>query len=152
GADRPHQVENLATLLALQGSGMEVADDLRDGLLDSEELLAEEVKYFERLILVDSLGADIGCFLDVLAAGARDHVVDASVSELGNRRIVADALEVVEERSAPILAGVGLAILLDDAREGLLVASHTNGSSRLCLPTRGVWFRARRALEAVARS
>ena len=43
GADRAHQVEHLTALLALQRGGVEVADDLRDRLLDAEELVGEEV-------------------------------------------------------------------------------------------------------------
>ena len=82
GADRAHQVEHLAALLALQRRGVEVADDLRDRLLDAEELVAEEVVDLERLVLVEPLHARVVGVEDVVRAVAHDHVVDAGVREL----------------------------------------------------------------------
>ena len=70
GADRPHQVEDLAALLALQRGGVEVADDLRDRLLDAEELVAEEVVDLERLVLVEPLHARVVGVVDVRACPA----------------------------------------------------------------------------------
>src|SRR5262249_50861067 len=43
GADRPHEIEHLAALLALERRGVEVADDLVDRTLDPEELVGEEL-------------------------------------------------------------------------------------------------------------
>src|SRR5208283_3842854 len=51
-ADRTHQVEHLPALLALERRRMEVAYDLRDRPLDSEELIGEEVVDLERFVLV----------------------------------------------------------------------------------------------------
>src|SRR5262249_15156534 len=79
---RSHEVEDLSALLALQGGGVEVADDLRDRLLDAEELVAEEVVDLERLVLVQALRAGIVDVLNVLAPAAHDDVVDAGVREL----------------------------------------------------------------------
>src|SRR5581483_8594467 len=76
-ADRSHEVQDLSALLALQGGGVEVADDLRDRLLDPEELVAEEVVDLERLVLVQALGAGIVDVLNVLAPATHDDVVDA---------------------------------------------------------------------------
>ena len=59
GADRPHQVEHLAALLALQRGGVEVADDLRDRLLDAEELVGEEIVDLYGFVLVEPLHARI---------------------------------------------------------------------------------------------
>ena len=42
GADRSHQVEDLAAFLAFERGGMEVAHDLRNGFLDAEELVAKK--------------------------------------------------------------------------------------------------------------
>src|SRR5260370_1480042 len=56
-AYRAHQIENLAALFALERRRMEVADDLRDGALDPEELLREEIEHLQRLILEESLRA-----------------------------------------------------------------------------------------------
>ena len=58
-ADRAHQVEDLAALFALERRRMEVADDLRDGAFDAEELLREEIEHLERLVLEQPLGARI---------------------------------------------------------------------------------------------
>src|SRR6266478_1128461 len=58
-ADRAHQVEDLAALLALERGGGEGAHDLRHRLLDPEELVAEEVVDLERLVLVEPLDARV---------------------------------------------------------------------------------------------
>src|SRR5690606_20050936 len=101
GADRSHQVEDLAALLALQGSRMEVADDLADRLLDAEEFVLEESIHLERLVLVEPLGAGVVGLLNVLAARAHDDVVDAGVREPRDGRILANLFEVIEEGALP---------------------------------------------------
>ena len=77
-ADRPHQVEHLAALLALQRRGVEVADDLADRLLDAEELVAEEVVDLERLVLVEPLHPRVLGLEDVLRAVSHHHVVETA--------------------------------------------------------------------------
>src|SRR5215467_11086776 len=52
GADRSHQIQHLAALLALERSGMKVADDLRYGPLDAKELIGKKLVDFYRLVLV----------------------------------------------------------------------------------------------------
>src|SRR5260370_22522086 len=59
GADRTHQVEDLAALFALERSGMEVTDNLRDAALDAEEFFGGKIKNLERLILLAPFGAPI---------------------------------------------------------------------------------------------
>src|SRR6266566_4248426 len=102
-ADRAHQVEDLAALLALERGGVEVAHDLRHRLLDPEKLVAEEVEDLERLVLVEPLDARVVGFLDVQGPGAHDVVEDAGVRELGEAGILADEVEVLEEGAAPHL-------------------------------------------------
>ena len=87
GADRTHQVEHLAALLALERGGMEKADYLRDRFFNSEELIGEEVEDLHRLVLVQPLGARVVGVLHVAHADRHDHVVDARVGKLGHRRI-----------------------------------------------------------------
>ncbi len=81
-ADRAHQVEHLAALLALQRGGVEVADDLRDRPLDAEELVAEEVVDLDGLVLVEALHPRIVGLEDVGRADLDDDVVDPRVREL----------------------------------------------------------------------
>jgi hypothetical protein len=49
GADGIHQVKNLAALFAVKRSGMEIADQLRDGEFDAEEFIGKEFEDPNRL-------------------------------------------------------------------------------------------------------
>ena len=117
-ADRAHQVEDLAALLALERGGVEVAHDLRHRLLDPEELVAEEVVDLERLVLVEPLDARVVGLLDVQGPAPHDVVEDAGVRELGKAGIFADEVEVLEEGAAPDLRLAGGAVLFDQLLEG----------------------------------
>src|SRR5581483_8893608 len=106
-ADRSHEVEHLAALLALERGGVEVADDLVDRLLDAEELVLEEVVDLERLVLEEPLHARVVAFEDVVAARLQDHVVHAGAGDF----------EVLEERPAPVLRLARRAVFFDDLLE-----------------------------------
>src|SRR5262249_23720274 len=121
GADRAHQVEHLAALLALQGRGVEVADDLADRLLDPEELLAEEVVDLERLVFVEALHASIFGIQDVLGAVPHDHVVEPTRRQLGKAGTLANQFEVLQEATAPALRLARSAIFANQLLEGGLV-------------------------------
>src|SRR4029079_3972517 len=112
-ADRAHQIEHLTALLALQRRGVEVAHDLRDRLLDPEELLAEEAIGLQRLILVEALHARIVRVVNVERPHLYDDVVDPRVRELRQRRVLTDAFEILEEGAAPRLLLADGAIILD---------------------------------------
>src|SRR5581483_10622846 len=114
-ADRAHQIEYLAALLALERGGMEIAHELRDGALDTEKLVGEEVIDLYRLVLVKALGARIVGVLDVAGAHRDDQVIDASVGELGDGGVGLDQVEVFEQRSAPLLGFASRPVLLDHA-------------------------------------
>src|SRR5262249_52999463 len=124
GADRAHQVQHLAALLALQRGGVEVADDLRDRLLDAEELVAEEVVDLDRFVLVEALHPGILAVEDVRRPLLHDDVVDAGVGELGVARVLTDAFEIFEKRALPELLLVGGAIVFDQFLKGALPVLH----------------------------
>src|SRR4030095_5548151 len=85
-ADRPHQIEHLPALLALERRGVEVPDDLTDRLLDAEELVAEELVDLERLVLVESLHPGVVGVQDVLGPVPHHHLVQAGVRQLWESR------------------------------------------------------------------
>src|SRR6266404_6202679 len=135
GADRSHEIQDLAALLAFQRRGMEVAHDLRDRPLDAEELVAEEVVDLDGLVLVETLHARIVSFEDVRRAHLHHDVVDARVRELGEARVLAHVLEVVEKRTAPQLLLVGGAVVFDQLLKDALPVVHNRSfpaSSRDC--------------------
>src|SRR5262249_59740708 len=82
-AHRPHQVEDLPALLALQGRGVKVAHDLRHRPLDAEELLGEEVVDAYRLVLEEPFDPRVLALEDVARAPRHYHVVDPRVVEPG---------------------------------------------------------------------
>ena len=82
---------------------MEIAHDLRDGPLDAEELVGEEVVNLDRLVLVQPLGARIVRIMDIVRAARDDQVVNPGVRELGHQGIGLHDLEVLEQRSTPLL-------------------------------------------------
>src|SRR5439155_19505057 len=117
-ADRAHQIEDLPALLALQRGRMEVAHDLRDRLLDLEELVAEEIVDLERLVLVEPLHARVVGLVDVLRADAHARVVKPRMGELRNAGVVANEVEILEEGPAPDLRFARSAVLFDQLLEG----------------------------------
>src|SRR5262249_49632828 len=101
GTDRSHQVENLSTLFPFQCRGMEITHDLSGGLLDPEELIGKEIIDPDRIVLEKTLYARVLGFENVMSARRQHNVVHASVAELGNIRILAYQIQILEERSAP---------------------------------------------------
>ena len=87
GADRSHQVEHLAALFALQRCGVEIADDLRDGLLDAEELVGEKIVKLYGFIFIKPLGVRVVLLMNVANPGFHQNVVHAGVGELGDAGI-----------------------------------------------------------------
>ncbi len=124
GADGAHEIEDLPALLALERGGMEVAHDLRDRLLDAEELFAEEPVGFERLVFVEPLHARIVRVVDVGRTHPHDDVVHAGVRELRNRGILTHAFQVLEKASAPTLLLVDGAVVFDQLLEDALPVFH----------------------------
>src|SRR5262249_30818427 len=120
-ADRSHEIEDLAALLALQRRGGEVADDLTDRLLDAEELVAEELVDLERLVLVEALHPLVLGLEDVLRAVSHHHVVETAVGEFREPGGLANQLEVLQERPAPPFRFAGGAVFADQLLEGGLV-------------------------------
>jgi hypothetical protein len=118
GAHRTHEVEDLPALLTLQRRRVEVAYDLRDRLLDAEELVAEEVEDLEVLVLVEPLDARIVGVVDVLGAHPHQGVVQAGVRETGNAGVFADQVEVFEEAPAPHFRLARRAVFFDQLLEG----------------------------------
>ncbi len=114
---RAHQVQNLAALFALERRGMEIADDLRDGALDPEKFLGEEIEHLQRLILVQPLGARIVGVVQRMKAQRNDQVVDSRMRELGHGRVGLHQLEVLEQGAAPLLGLARRAIFFDHPLE-----------------------------------
>src|SRR3990172_12255387 len=94
GSDGTHEVEDLATLFTLEGGGMEIPDDLRNGLFDTEKLVGKEVKNLKGFVLVKSLDARVVGLLNFSNAGFEDDVVDAGVGELSDGRVFFDFLKI----------------------------------------------------------
>ncbi len=117
GADRTHQVEDLAALFALERSGMEVTDNLRDGALDAEEFFGEKIKDLERLILVEPFGARIVGIMQWMQAQRNDQIVNARMSEFGHDRVGLHQLEILEQRAAPLLGLARGAVFFDHSLE-----------------------------------
>ena len=114
-AHRPHQIEHLAALLALERGRVEVAYKLRDGALDSEELVGEEVVNLHRLILVQALGARIVGFLNIVHAFGDDQVIDTRMRKLGEGGVGLYDFEVLEQCPTPLLGFTRGPVLLDHA-------------------------------------
>ena len=70
-ADRAHQVEDLARLLAAHGGRMEVAHDLLERALHAEELVGEEVVDLDRLVAEHALGARVGLEVELASRPGR---------------------------------------------------------------------------------
>src|SRR5579872_6540751 len=49
--DRPHQIEHLPAFLALEGGGMEIADDLGNSAFNAKKLISKKVVSLKRLVL-----------------------------------------------------------------------------------------------------
>ena len=94
---------------------MEVANDLRDRLLDAEELILEEVVDLDGLVLVETLG---DAFADVGSAYPLDRVEDAGVGEPGNGGVFLEDFQVIDQGAAPDFALTSDAVFLDHALEG----------------------------------
>ena len=78
-AHRPHQVENLPAFFAFQRGGVKIANDLRDGFFDAEELVGEEIVDFDGFVFVEPLDVWIAVFVDVSDAGFDHSVVKPGV-------------------------------------------------------------------------
>src|SRR6266851_7792029 len=92
---------------------MEIADDLSDRALNSEEFIREKVIDLDRLVFVEPLGAGIVGIVDIAQPGCDDHVVDSGVRHLSNDWVVLYQFEIVEQRPAPLLGFAGSTIGLD---------------------------------------
>src|SRR5271155_1444864 len=103
-ADGAHQVEDLAALFALERRRVKVADDLRDGALDAEEFVGEEIEDLERLILEQALGARIVGVGERMQPGRND-------------RVVFHDLEIFEQGAAPLLRLACSAVFFDHSLE-----------------------------------
>ena len=125
-ADRAHQVEHLAGLLAAHRGGVEVAHDLLERALHAEELVREEVVDLDGLVAEHALGARVGLEVELGDARPGHHVVHAPVREVGQLRPLLHELEILEERPLPFeLLSLG-AILLDDGGEIDRVTRHAH--------------------------
>src|SRR5208283_2170580 len=116
-ADRAHQVEDLAALFALERRRVKVADDLRDGALDAEEFVGEEIEDLERLILEQALGARIVGVGERMQPGRDDQVVNARMRELGHDRVGFHDLEIFEQGAAPLFRLARSAVFFDHSLE-----------------------------------
>ncbi len=116
-ADRPHEIEHLSALLALQGSGVEVADNLRQDVLDAEELVGKEVVDFERFVLEEPLGALIAGVVDVPHSGAGNDVIQPRVGQLRQTRVVSEPIQVFKKSTPPNVFFPAVPILLDHLPE-----------------------------------
>jgi hypothetical protein len=140
GADRAHEVEHLARLLAAHGRGVEIADDLLERPLHAEELVLEEIVDLDRLVAEHPLGPRVGLEVEIGHAPVDDHVVHAAVGEVGEMRLFLHQLEIFEEGALPFLALTFDPVVLDQSGEidlislhaphPLLVARHGPGHSR----------------------
>src|ERR1700722_5784925 len=114
---RSHQVEDLAALFALERRRMEIADDLRDGALNSKELLGEEIEHLQRLILEEPLGARIVGVGQRMKTYRDNQVIDPRVRELGHDRVGFHDLQIFEQSAAPLLRLTCSAVFLDHSLE-----------------------------------
>src|SRR5262245_32897608 len=105
---------------------MKVADDLRNGALDAEELIGKELVDFYWLVLVEPLGARIVSVLDALGAERDDHVVDPRMRKLGHHRIRLDHLQVLQERSIPLLRFASGTVVLNYFFKGVEICHGPN--------------------------
>jgi hypothetical protein len=122
GAHRPHEVEDLPALLALQRRGMEVAHDLRRYLLDAEELVGEEFVRLHRFVAEETTDAGISVFVDAAHAALHNAVVQPPVRQFGQGRGLLDEFQVVEKGPPPTVVLPGLAILPNQLRKGRLIS------------------------------
>ncbi len=95
---------------------MEIAYDLVERALHTEELVLEEPVRLRALIPEDALGARVGLDIDTLRAAINDHVVHALVREVGEPWVRLDQVQIVQQRAAPVLLLPFLAILLNQCR------------------------------------
>ena len=126
GADRPHQVEDLAGLFAAHRSRMEIAHDLLERAFHAEELVGEEVVDLDRLVAEHALGARVGLEVELADARAAHHVVHAAMREIGELRPLLHQLQILEEGALPVELLSLRAILLDDGGEIDRVTRHTH--------------------------
>ena len=124
GADRAHQVEHLAALLAVHRGGVEVAHDLGERPLDAEELVLEEVVDLDRLVAEQALGARLVLRVDLGHPGQLHHVVQTAVRQIRQRRIRFDLFQILEKRALPVLLLARFAVLLDELGEIDRLLSH----------------------------
>src|SRR5580704_8545120 len=96
---------------------MKVADDLRDGALDAEEFVGEEIKYLERFILEQALRARIVSVGERMKPGRDDQIVDARMCELGHDRVGFHDLEIFEQGATPLLRLACSAVFFDHSLE-----------------------------------
>src|SRR3990172_4314177 len=94
GSDGTHEVNDLATLLSLQGGGMKITDDLCNGFFNAEEFIRKEIVNFDGLVFVESLDAGIISLLNVLDSVFEYDVVDPGVGELCDSRLFFDFLKI----------------------------------------------------------
>ena len=121
GADRSHQVEDLAAFLALERGGVKVAHDLRHGFLDAEELVAKKIEELDRLVFVKPFDVRVAVLMNVAHAPLHDRIVRARMGELGNRWIGFHLFQVAEQVAAPRTRLMHVAIFLDESFEFLIV-------------------------------
>ncbi|GBD17394.1 hypothetical protein HRbin26_02314 [bacterium HR26] len=88
-ADRPHQEQDALAYFEPLRCRAEVLDDLLERLLESEDLVGEE------------LVAD-PAIVQLLDAGIHDHVVDPGMRELSDLRVLEHQLEIVGEGAFPV--------------------------------------------------
>src|SRR5271156_6736936 len=144
---RAHQVEDLAALFALERRGMEVADDLRDGALDPEEFLREEIENLQRLILIQPLGPRIVGVGQRMKSGRDYQIVDPRVCELGHDRVGFHDLEIFEQSAAPLLRLACSAVFLDHSLEVIEIRHRLSPSVRVieCWTGNTAWESGRRS-------
>ena len=75
GANRSHQVEDLAAFLAFERGSVKVAHDLRNGFLDAEELVAKKIEELDRLIFVKPFDVGVAVLMEADGPSAQFEIV-----------------------------------------------------------------------------
>jgi hypothetical protein len=106
---------------------VKIADNLRNGLFNAEELVGEEVINFYRFVFVNAFGVWIVVYVDISDAGFYEYVIETRMSQPGDARILFDFIEISEQIAAPRLALVQISVLLNECLE-FLVMVHARSS------------------------
>ena len=90
GANRAHEIEHLARLLASQKSRIQIANYLRKRFFNAEKVVREEIVHIDRLIFIKTLCLVIFGFLNIFRAGADNLVIGSGIFNASDPELALD--------------------------------------------------------------